>query len=90
MMGGKQQCWRIPEYRRRRVLGSFGGNAGEGAQRWPTHEDPLGYFVKPLVLLAGVVLLREVDEVDDGLGREELERVEELDLCGAPVSEPVV
>jgi hypothetical protein len=33
-----------------------------------------------LVLLAHVVLLAEVDEVDDRLGRQEEERVDDLDL----------
>jgi len=34
-----------------------------------------------LVLLADVVLLAEVDEEDDGLGRKEEERVDDLDLA---------
>ena len=34
-----------------------------------------------LVLLANVILLTEVDEVDDGLGRKEEERVDDFDLC---------
>jgi hypothetical protein len=33
-----------------------------------------------LVLLADVILLAEVDEIDDGLGREEEKRVDDLDL----------
>jgi hypothetical protein len=34
----------------------------------------------PLVLLSDVVSLGEVDEVDDGLGSQELELVDDLDL----------
>ncbi len=33
------------------------------------------------VLLADVVLLAEVDEVDDGLGGQKLKRVYNFDLC---------
>ena len=42
--------------------------------------DPLSNFGKMLVLLADVVLLAQVDEVDDRLGRKEEERVDGLDL----------
>jgi hypothetical protein len=42
--------------------------------------DPCGNLGQMLVLLANVVLLAQVDEVDDGLGREEEERVDDLDL----------
>jgi hypothetical protein len=42
--------------------------------------DPLGNLGKVLVLLANVVPLRQVDEVDDGLRRQEEKRVDDLDL----------
>ena len=42
--------------------------------------DPFGDFGKMLVLLADVVLLAEVDEVDHGLGGQQEERVDDLDL----------
>jgi len=42
--------------------------------------DPLGNLGKMLVLLADVVPLRQVDKVDDGLGRQEEERVDDLNL----------
>jgi hypothetical protein len=42
--------------------------------------DPLRDLGQVLVLLADVVLLTEVDEEDDGLGREKEERVDDLDL----------
>jgi hypothetical protein len=42
--------------------------------------DPGVDLGEVLVLLPQVVLLREVDEVDDGLGGEELERVDYFDL----------
>jgi len=42
--------------------------------------DPLGNFGEVLVLLSDVVLFAEVDEVDDGLGREEEEGVDDFDL----------
>lgn len=45
--------------------------------------DPLNNLGKMLVLLADVVLLRQVDEEDDGLGGEEEERVDDLNLCVA-------
>lgn len=43
--------------------------------------DPCSNLGQVLVLLADVVLLAEVDEVDDGLGRKEEERVDDLDLA---------
>ena len=42
--------------------------------------DPLGDFGQVLVLLADVVALGEVDEVDDGFGGEEEEWVDYFDL----------
>lgn len=36
----------------------------------------------PLVLLANVILLAQVDEVSDGFGGEELETVDDVDLDG--------
>ncbi len=42
--------------------------------------QPLGDLGKVLVLLADVVLLREIDQVDDGLRSQEEERVDDLDL----------
>ncbi len=42
--------------------------------------DPLDNLGEVLVLLADVVLLREVDEEDNRLGRQEEERVDDLDL----------
>jgi hypothetical protein len=43
--------------------------------------DPSLDLGQPLVLLSDVVPLGQVDEVDDGLGREELETVDDLDLA---------
>ena len=43
--------------------------------------NPLRDLGQVLVLLADVVLLAEVDEEDDGLGRKEEERVDDLDLA---------
>lgn len=43
--------------------------------------DPSLDLGQPLVLLSDVVSLGQVDEVDDGLGREELETVDDLDLA---------
>ena len=42
--------------------------------------DPLDNLGKMLVLLADEVLLRQVDEVDNGLGSQEEERVDDLNL----------
>lgn len=42
--------------------------------------DPLGNFGKVLVLLADVVFLAEVDEVDHRLGGQQEKRVDDLDL----------
>lgn len=42
--------------------------------------DPFGDLGEVLVLLADVVFFAEVDEVDHGLGGEEEERVDDLDL----------
>lgn len=42
--------------------------------------DPLDNLGKMLVLLSDKVLLRQVDEVDNGLGRQEEKRVDDLDL----------
>lgn len=44
--------------------------------------DPGLDLGQPLVLLADVVALREVDQVRDGLGREEHEVVDDVDLPG--------
>jgi hypothetical protein len=43
--------------------------------------DPFGDLGEMLVLLADVVLLAQVDKSNDGLGREEEERVDVLDLA---------
>ena len=48
--------------------------------------DPLGDLGQVLVLLADVVLLAKVDEEDDGLGCEEEERVDDLDLVVVPTT----
>jgi hypothetical protein len=48
--------------------------------------DPGVDLGQVLVLLPEVVLLGEVDKVDDGLGGEELERVDNFDLGGRGVS----
>lgn len=45
--------------------------------------DPLRDLGKILVLLADVVPLAEVDQVDDGLSREEEQRVDHLDLIAS-------
>lgn len=49
--------------------------------------DELGDLGQVLVALAQVVALAHVNEVYDGLGRQQLHRVENLDLEGAPVAE---
>jgi hypothetical protein len=43
--------------------------------------DPLSDLGKMLILLADVVLLAEVDEVDDRLGSKQEKGVNDLDLC---------
>lgn len=48
--------------------------------------DPGGNRGKMLVLLADVVTLGKVDEVDDGLGSQQEERVDDLDLESCRVS----
>ena len=48
--------------------------------------DPGLDLGEPLVLLADVVLLGEVDEVGDGFGGEELEGVDDVDLLVIPVA----
>jgi hypothetical protein len=42
--------------------------------------DPASNLGQMLVLLADVILLAKVDEKDNGLGREEEERVDDLNL----------
>jgi len=42
--------------------------------------DPFGDFGKMLVLLADVVLLAKVDEVDNRLGGQQKKRIDDLDL----------
>jgi len=44
--------------------------------------DPCSDLGEVFVLLPDVVALAQVDEVDDGLGCEEEEGVDGLDLCG--------
>ena len=58
------------------LKGSGDGNQGTGRVLL----DPLEYLGKVLVLLANVVLLAKIDEVNDGLGSEKEERVDDLDL----------
>lgn len=48
--------------------------------------DPFGNLGQVLVLLAEVVFLAEIDQVDDGLGRQKEERVNHLNLIRATVS----
>lgn len=43
--------------------------------------DPFDDLWQMLVLLPDVILLAEVDEVDDGFGSEEEERVNRFDLA---------
>lgn len=45
--------------------------------------DPLGDLGEVLVLLSDVVLLRQVDKIHDGLGRQQEERVDDLNLFDA-------
>ena len=50
--------------------------------------DPLGNLGQVLVLLADVILFGQVDKIDNGLGREQEERVDNLNLwIGQLVSE---
>lgn len=42
--------------------------------------NPLGDFWKVLVLLTYIIFLAEVDKIDDRLGGEEKERVNNFDL----------
>lgn len=60
-----------------------GGGNGKDAVTRGVLLDPFGDLGKVLVLLSDVVALTQVDEVDDGLGGEEEEGVDGLDLCGA-------
>ena len=48
--------------------------------------DPFGNLGQVLVLLAEVVFLAEIDQVDDGLGRQKEERVNYLNLIRVTVS----
>lgn len=48
--------------------------------------DPFGNLGQVLVLLAEVVFLTEIDQVDDGLGRQKEERVNYLNLIRVTVS----
>lgn len=48
--------------------------------------DPFGNLGQVLVLLAKVVFLAEIDQVDDGLGRQKEERVNYLNLIRVTVS----
>lgn len=41
---------------------------------------PLRNLGEVLVLLPDVILLRKIDQIDDGLGAEQEERVDDLDL----------
>lgn len=47
---------------------------------------PLGDLGKVLVLLPDVILLRKIDQVDHGLGAEQEERVDDLDLSALSAS----
>ena len=60
-----------------------GGRNGKNAVTRGVLLDPCGDLRKVLVLLSDVVALAQVDEVDDGLGGEEEEGIDGLDLCGA-------
>jgi len=55
------------------------GNGDDGVARG-VFLDPLDDLGEVLVLLADVILLTEVDQVDDGLGRQKVEGVDNLDL----------
>lgn len=46
--------------------------------------DPFGNLRKMLVLLSDVIFLAEVDEVDNGFGAEEEERIYDFDLVNHP------
>lgn len=48
--------------------------------------DPFGNLGQVLVLLADIVFLAEIDQVDDGLGRQKEERVNHLNLINVTVS----
>jgi hypothetical protein len=48
--------------------------------------DPFGNLGQVLVLLAEIVLLAEVDQVNDGLGRQKEERVDHFNLISVTVS----
>lgn len=48
--------------------------------------DPFGNLGQVLVLLAEVVFLAEIDQVDDGLRRQKEERVNDLNLIIVTVS----
>jgi len=71
----------------RGLLGIEGGKALLETDRdwedwvaWGVLLDPFGNTWEMLVLLAEVILLTQVDEVDDWLGGEEEERVDDFDL----------
>ena len=44
--------------------------------------DPFGNLGQVLVLLAYVILLAEIDEIDNRLGRKKEQRVNDFDLVG--------
>lgn len=47
---------------------------------------PLGDLGQMLVLFPDVILLRKIDQIDDGLGAEQEERVDDLNLFTSLVS----
>lgn len=47
---------------------------------------PLGDLGQVLVLFPDVILLRKIDQIDDGLGAEQEERVDDLNLFTLLVS----
>eukprot|EP00963_Diacronema_lutheri_P009640 scaffold877_cov314-Pavlova_lutheri.AAC.3 len=51
----------------------------------PVLGDPLVDFGQKLVLFSNVILLAQVDQVDDGFGREQLLVVDVFDLVHAPI-----
>ena len=54
---------------------------GDDGVAWGICFDPFADFGEVLILLSEVVFLTEIDEVDDGFGGQEEERVDYLDLC---------
>ena len=73
------RCFRLSLESREALLESNGERQNRIA--WCVLLDPFGNLRKMLVLLSDVIFLAKIDEVDDGFGRQEEERIDGLDLA---------